>query len=137
LKQPVNAVVSHLFGRARLAMRTTRRSFVGAAGAVSAWMLSSFDSRRALANAQAPAQGAPDAGSPADGGTRPDAGSTEQVPAGIAQAARERYGKFLDDKQLKLLDAKLADIETRSKRLHAFKLTNSDEPPCDFHAVRP
>ena len=53
------------------------------------------------------------------------------------QLARERYGKFLDDKQLLLLDAKLSDIEGRSRRLHAFKLKNGDEPASEFRPVRP
>jgi hypothetical protein len=55
----------------------------------------------------------------------------------LSQLARERYGKFLDDNQLKLLDAKLGEIEARSKRLLAFKVKNADEPACEFHPVRP
>ncbi len=56
---------------------------------------------------------------------------------GLARLARERYGKFLDDKQLTLLDEKLASIEMTSKRLQSFKLMNGDETSTDFHVVRP
>ena len=114
-------------------MKTTRRSFVSAAGALSASMLV----RPGAALADASAAAAPDAGAPADAGMRSDAGQAAQAPGAIAQLARERYGKFLDDKQLKLLDAKLSEIEARSKRLHAFKLTNGDEPAGEFSSVRP
>jgi hypothetical protein len=114
-------------------MKTTRRFFVGAAGAVSAWVVGG----RALGNAPASAEALRDAGTRPDAGMRPDAGSPPQPPEGLSQAARERYGKFLDDKQLKLLDAKLGEIEARSKRLHAFKVTNADEPACEFRPVRP
>lgn len=120
-------------------MKTTRRFFVHSAGAVSAWVFGA----RHLGNTAASAQALRDAGTRSDAGTRPDAGaqpdggSAPQPPAGLAQAARERYGKFLDDNQLKLLDAKLGEIEARSKRLHAFKVTNADEPACEFRPVRP
>jgi len=116
-------------------MKTTRRSFVTAAGALSASMLGCIGRGAALADA--PAAGAPDSGMRLDAGGRPDAGQAAQTPGAIAQLARERYGKFLDDKQLLLLDAKLSDIEARSKRLHAFKLKNGDEPASEFRPVRP
>ncbi|HKD42061.1 MAG TPA: hypothetical protein VKB87_17380 [Myxococcaceae bacterium] len=116
-------------------MKTTRRSFVTAAGALSASMLGCIGRGAALADA--PAAGAPDSGMRLDAGGRPDAGEAAQSPGAIAQLARERYGKFLDDQQLKLLDAKLSDIEGRSKRLHAFKLKNGDEPASEFRPVRP
>src|SRR6266849_2201627 len=109
-------------------MKTTRRNFVRAAGAVSVSLVGA----RALGNAPA----ARDAGARVDAGARPDAGSPAPPPEGLSQMARERYGKFLDDKQLKLLDAKLGEIEARSKRLHAFKVTNADEPACEFRPVR-
>ena len=116
-------------------MKTTRRNFVRAAGAVSVSLVGA----RALGNAPATrdAGARPDAGTRPDAGARPDAGSAAPPPEGLSQAARERYGKFLDDKQLKLLDAKLGEIEARSKRLHAFKVTNADEPACEFRPVRP
>jgi hypothetical protein len=116
-------------------MKTTRRSLISAAGALSASMLVRCRPGAALADASAAA--APDAGMRLDAGMRPDAGQAAQTPATIAQLARERYGKFLDDNQFKLLDAKLSDIEARSKRLHSFKLKNGDEPACEFHSGRP
>lgn len=116
-------------------MKTTRRNFVRAAGAVSVSLVGA----RALGNAPATrdAGARVDAGTRPDAGARPDAGSAAPPPEGLSQMARERYGKFLDDKQLKLLDAKLGEIEARSKRLHAFKVTNADEPACEFRPVRP
>src|SRR5215470_4215809 len=123
LKQPASAVLSKCPGGFE-PMKTTRRSFVTAAGALSASMLGCIGRGAALADA--PAAAAP------DGGIRPDAGQAAPTCGTIAQLARERYGKFLDDKQLLLLDAKLSDIEARSKRLHAFKLKNGDEPASEF-----
>ncbi len=111
-------------------MKTTRRSFVGAAGAALTGLPGFFRARSALADAPSASIAGPDAG------MRPDAGTSAKAPAGLSQLARERYGKYLDDDQLKLLDAKLAEVEARSKRLHAFKLSNSDEPACEFRAVR-
>jgi hypothetical protein len=110
-------------------MKTTRRNFVRAAGAVSVCLVGG----RALGDAP-PTR---DAGTRPDARTRPDAGSAAPPPEGLRQLARERYGKFLDDQQLKPLDAKLGEIEARSRRLHAFKLANADEPACEFRPVRP
>ncbi len=110
-------------------MKTTRRFFVAAAGAVSGSVLIPFGGSRAAASDSAQAG--------RDAGPRPDAGTPAPGPGAMGQVARERYGKFLDDKQLKLLDAKMSDVEARSKRLHAVKLRNSDEPACEFRAVRP
>jgi hypothetical protein len=104
-------------------MKTTRRNFVRAAGAVSVCLVGG----RALG----------DTPPTRDAGTRPDAGSAAPPPEGLRQLARERYGKFLDDQQLKPLDAKLGEIEARGRRLHAFKLANADEPACEFRPVRP
>jgi len=122
-------------------MKTTRRNFVRAAGAVSVSLVGA----RALGNTPATGDAGPradartrsDAGTRSDASARPDAGSAAPPPEGLSQLARERYGKFLDDKQLKLLDAKLGEIEARSKRLHASKVTNADEPACEFRPVRP
>src|SRR5713101_1553428 len=95
-------------------MKTTRRNFVRAAGAVSVSLVGA----RALGNAPAArdAGARVDAGTRPDAGARPDAGSAAPPPEGLSQAARERYGKFLDDKQLKLLDAKLGEIERSEER---------------------
>lgn len=111
-------------------MKTTRRFFIGAAGGAATWMLSLFRARTGLA---APA-------SAADAGVRaapPDAATASRPSAGLVQLARERYGKYLDEAQLKLLETKLGEIEARSKRLHGFKLSNGDDPATDFRTVRP
>ena len=107
-------------------MKTTRRFFVGAVGSAATWILGFLRARTALA--------APDAGVPA---AHPDAGTASRAPASLLELARERYGKYLDGAQLKLLETKLADIEARSKRLHGFKLANGNEPAADFRPVRP
>jgi hypothetical protein len=106
-------------------MKPTRRSFVGAAGALSAWMVSLLRVRFAVAQVAARR----------DGGSLPDAGTPPQTAA-MAQAARARYGKFLEEAQLKLLDAKIAEVEARGQRLAAFKLKNGDQPACEFRVVR-
>ena len=111
-------------------MKTTRRFFVGAAGSAATWILGFFRARTSLA---APA-GALDAGVPA---TQPDAGTASRAPASLLQLARDRYGKYLDDTQVKMLETKLGDIEARGPRLHAYKLANGDGPVTDFRSVRP
>lgn len=111
-------------------MKTTRRFFVGAVGSAATWILGFFRARTGLA---APER-ALDAGVPA---VHPDAGTASRAPATLLELARERYGKYLDEAQLKLLEAKLVDSEARSKRLHAFKLANGNEPAADFRPVRP
>jgi hypothetical protein len=51
--------------------------------------------------------------------------------------ARVRYGKFLTEEELPLLDEDMAGLERRSARLRAYKLANSEEPAVDFSARRP
>jgi len=109
-------------------MKTTRRFFVGAVGSAATWILGFFRARTGFA---APAL---DAGVPA---AHPDAGTASRAPASLLELARDRYGKYLDEAQLKMLETKLHDIEARSKRLHAFKLANGNEPAADFRPVRP
>jgi hypothetical protein len=50
--------------------------------------------------------------------------------------ARDRFGKFMDEGQLKLLDERLAETEARSGKLRSFKLNNADELAVDFRVVR-
>jgi len=54
----------------------------------------------------------------------------------LAKLARERYGKFLTEEELPLLDEDMAGLERRSARLRAYKLANSEEPAVDFSAER-
>lgn len=114
-------------------MKTTRRSFVGAAGAFSTLLVARFPTP---ALAVVPPDAAPDAGVPA--AKAADAGSpaSKAPPEGLARLARERYGKFLDEKQLAMLDEKIAAVEANSKRLQAVKLGNGDEPATDFRTER-
>ena len=55
----------------------------------------------------------------------------------LAKLARERYGKFLTEEELPLLDEDMAGLERRSARLRGYKLANSEEPAVDFSARRP
>jgi hypothetical protein len=107
-------------------VKTTRRTLIGAAAA--ALMV-----RPLRAAAQ-------DAGKVAPQSRPPDAGSAP-APAppseALARLARDRFGKFMDDAQLKLLDERLANAESRSVKLRSFKLNNADEPAVEFRAVRP
>lgn len=57
-------------------------------------------------------------------------------PGTLAELARERYGKFLTEEELTLLDDDMEGLERRSARLRAFKLSNAEEPAVDFAAVR-
>ena len=88
----------------------TRRAFVGTAGAFSAFAMFPRSWKLGVL----------------DGGLSP----------GAATLARERYGKFLTEAQLPLLDEKLSSVEEQSKRLRSFKLKNGDGPTTDFRVVR-
>jgi hypothetical protein len=96
----------------------TRRAILKAAGAISA-----------LATVPLPAQTpTPTPAPPAPAAMPPDL---------LAKLARERYGKFLTEEELPLLDEDMAGLERRSARLRAYKLANSEEPAVDFSARRP
>jgi hypothetical protein len=76
---------------------------------------------------------------PLPGETPPAASPTpapEKEPGTLAKLARERYGKFLTEEELTLLDDDMEGLERRSARLRAFKLGNAEEPAVDFAAVR-
>lgn len=98
-------------------MPRTRRSILKAAGAISA-----------LAALPLPAQAPPPAPTP-----RP---APPQGPGTLAKLARERYGKFLADGELALLDDDMESLERRSARLRGYKLDNAEEPAVDFAALR-
>jgi len=121
-------------------MNTTRRSFVGAAGAFSTLLVARLPTAPLGVVLPGPA---PDAGSAAKAGdagaaAKGDGGSAAQKgpPEGLTRLARERYGKLLDEKQLGMLDEKIAAVETNSKRLQSVKLRNDEEPATDFRPVR-
>lgn len=96
----------------------TRRAILKAAGAISALVSVPIA-------AQTPA--------PAPTPTPPPA----KPPDLLAKLARERYGKFLTEDELPLLDEDMAGLERRSARLRGYKLANSEEPAVDFSADRP
>ena len=96
----------------------TRRAILKAAGAISA-----------LAAVPLPAQ------SPTLTPTPPPAPAKSTDL--LAKLARERYGKFLTEDELPLLDEDMAGLERRSARLRGYKLANSEEPAVDFSAERP
>ena len=98
----------------------TRRAILKAAGAISA-----------LATVPLPAQ------TPTPTPTPPTAVPSAKPPDLLAKLARERYGKFLTEEELPLLDEDMAGLERRSARLRAYKLGNSEEPAVDFSAQRP
>jgi hypothetical protein len=96
----------------------TRRAILKAAGAISA-----------LATVPIAAQTAAPSPTPTPPPVKP--------PDLLAKLARERYGKFLTEGELPLLDEDMAGLERRSARLRAYKLANSEEPAVDFSAERP
>ena len=104
-------------------MKRTRRAILKAAGAISA-----------LAALPIPAQ----TPTPAPPGSRdiPPTPPPEKQPGTLAKLARERYGKFLTEEELALLDDDMESLERRSARLRGYKLANAEEPAFDFAAVR-
>ena len=94
----------------------TRRALLKAAGAISA-----------LATVPLPAQ------APTPTPTPPPPSKPAEL---LAKLARERYGKYLTEEELPLLDEDMAGLERRSARLRAYKLANSEEPAVDFPAKR-
>lgn len=94
----------------------TRRALLKAAGAISA-----------LATVPLPAQ------APTPTPTPPPPSKSAEL---LAKLARERYGKYLTEEELPLLDEDMAGLERRSARLRAYKLANSEEPAVDFPAER-
>jgi hypothetical protein len=98
-------------------MPKTRRAILKAAGAISA-----------LAALPLPAQTPSPAATPTP--------APEKKPGALARLARERYGKFLSEEELALMDDDMDSIERRSTRLRGFKLANGDEPAVDFRLAR-
>lgn len=102
-------------------MSTSRRGFLGAAIAAAA----------AVAR---PLRGqTPSAAGPA---ATPTPAPPDPKAEALAKLARERYGKFLPDEELPMLDERIAALERRSARLRGFRLKNSEEPATAFRAGR-
>jgi hypothetical protein len=101
-------------------MPRTRRAILKAAGAISA-----------LAALPLPAQ----TPSPAPPAPTPTP-APKKEPGTLAKLARERYGKFLTEEELTLLDDDMESLERRSVRLRGYKLGNGEEPAVDFAALR-
>jgi hypothetical protein len=101
-------------------MHNTRRALLKAAGTLSA-----------LAVLPLPAQTAPQA----PPGPTPTA-TPKKEPGTLAKLARERYGKFLTEEELALMDDDMEALERRSARLRGYKLGNGEEPAVDFAAAR-
>jgi hypothetical protein len=101
-------------------MPRTRRAILKAAGAISAL-------------AALPLRG--ETPSPAPPGPTPTP-APKKEPGTLAKLARERYGKFLTEEELALLDDDMESLERRSARLRGYKLGNGEEPAVDFAALR-
>jgi hypothetical protein len=101
-------------------MPRTRRAILKAAGALSA-----------LAVLPLPAQTSPQA----PPGPTPTP-TPKKEPGTLAKLARERYGKFVTEEELALMDDDMEALERRSARLRGYKLGNGEEPAVDFAAAR-
>jgi hypothetical protein len=101
-------------------MPRTRRAILKAAGAISALAALPLPAQTAT-----PAPGAPPTPTPG-----------KKEPGTFAKLARERYGKFLTEEEMALMDDDMEALERRSARLRGYKLTNDEEPGVDFLVVR-
>ena len=101
-------------------MPKTRRAILKSAAAISALAALPLP-------AQTPTPSAPPAPTPTPG---------KKAPGTLAKLARERYGKFLTEEEMVLMDDDMDGLERRSARLRAFKLANGEEPAVDFAARR-
>jgi hypothetical protein len=101
-------------------MPKTRRAILKAAGVISA-----------LAALPLPAQ----IRTPAPGAS-PTPTPGKKAPGTLAKLARERYGRFLTEEEMALMDDDMEALERRSARLRGYKLGNGEEPAVDFVVVR-
>jgi transposase len=106
-------------------MTSTRRSLLKSVAAVPALLVSARTAAPAAEPTPTPA--VTPAPSPTPG---------ERKPSLLAQAARERYGKFLTEEQAALLDERMAALERTSARLRSFKFGNGEEPTTVFRVRR-
>jgi hypothetical protein len=105
-------------------MSSTRRKFLGVSAAAAA------------AAVAGPGRMAGQAAATATPTPVPTPAPAEKKPSLLAQAARERYGKYLTEEQLSVLDERMAGLERTSTRLRSLKFGNGEEPTTDFHALR-
>lgn len=108
-------------------MASTRRSLLKKMAAAPALLLLGQADRAAAADTTPTP-------TPAPTPTPPPA--AEKKPSLLAQAARERYGKFLTEEQGAMLDERMAGLERTSARLRALKFRNGEEPATDFRVKR-
>jgi hypothetical protein len=101
-------------------MPKTRRALLKAAGAISV-----------MAALPLPAQIATPSFAPS-----PTPTPAKKAPGSLAKMARERYGKFLTEEEMALMDEDMEGLERRSARLRGYKLGNGEEPAVDFVVVR-
>lgn len=106
-------------------METTRRSFVGLAGAFVSWVAARVGAARPVTSSTptpAPSPTATPTPSPA--------------AEALVRAARARYGSFLTEEESKMLDERIVALERRSARLKTYALKNSEEPATEFRVTR-
>jgi len=109
-------------------MTTSRRGFLGAALAAAAATFSRPFAARG--------QTTPTPTPPRTPAASPTPAPPDPKAEALAKLARERYGKFLSEEELTMLDERCAGIERRSQRLRAVRLNNADEPAAEFRAGR-
>jgi transposase len=107
-------------------MTSTRRSLLKSVAAVPALLVSARTAAPAAEPTPTPAVAPSPSPSP----------TPVPKPSLLAQAARERYGKFLTEEQVTQLDERMAALERTSARLRSFKLGNGEEPTTDFRVRR-
>ena len=105
-------------------MSSTRRKFLGVSAAAAA------------AAVAGPARLAGQAAATATPTPSPTPAAAEKKLSLLAQAARERYGKYLTEEQISVLDERIAAVERTSTRLRSFKFGNGEEPTTDFRVKR-
>jgi hypothetical protein len=113
-----------------------RREFLKTLGLAG---LSSSLIPNALAWAQTPPAGSPAAapkGMPAaaDTSKAPPKEEISEDAKALASIVKRRYGKFLNDEQMKTITEDLDGTLKSAQRLHSVKLANGDEPDTTFHA---
>lgn len=108
-----------------------RRQFLKTLGIAG---LSSSLIPNALAWAQTPPAGGAPKAAPADTAKAAPKEEISEDAKALASIVQRRYGKFLNDEQMKTITEDLDGTLKSAKNLHAVKLANGDEPDTTFHA---